>query len=74
MMSANLGKSLIAVGALLIVIGLVVMLGSRMGLGQLPGDVSLRRGNSSFHFPIVSSIIISIVLTILLNFALRFFR
>ena len=35
-------------------------------LGRLPGDLSFRRGNSSFHFPIVTSLVLSILLTLLL--------
>jgi hypothetical protein len=35
-------------------------------IGRLPGDVTYRRGNFTFYFPIVTSIIISIVLTIVL--------
>ena len=74
MMMNNAGKYIIAAGVLLVVVGLVVVIGGRFGLGQLPGDVSMRRGNTSFHFPVVSSIIVSVVLTILLNIVLRFFR
>lgn len=70
----NFGKILMGMGALLFVVGAVIFIGSRFGLGQLPGDISLQRGNWSFHAPIVTSIVLSIVLTILVNIALRFFR
>ena len=48
---------------------LVWWLGPRFGGtgGLLPGDLSLRRGNMSFHFPIVTCVVVSIVLTLLLR-------
>ena len=61
-------------GALLLVVGVLLWLGGRAGLGTLPGDVSWKRGNTSIYFPIVSSLVISVLLTIILNFVLRFFR
>jgi hypothetical protein len=69
-----LGKFLMIGGGLMFLFGLLIMLGSRAGLGQLPGDVSFQRGNTLFHFPIVTSILLSIGLTIVLNIVLRFFR
>jgi hypothetical protein len=71
---SSLGKILIGMGVLLVVAGVVVTMGSRFGLGQLPGDVSWRRGNTSFYFPVVTSIVLSIALTIVLNLLARFFR
>lgn len=71
---SSLGKVLIGVGSLLLVVGIVLMVGGRFGLGQLPGDFSWRRGGTSFHFPVVTSIVLSIVLTVVLNLVLRFFR
>lgn len=71
---SSLGKMLIALGVLLLVVGAVLIFGNRFGLGQLPGDLSLRRGNTSVYFPIVTSIVLSIVLTVVLNLLLRFFR
>jgi hypothetical protein len=61
-------------GGLLFVIGLVLSLGARSGLGNLPGDFAFRRGNTSFFFPVATSILLSIGLTVVLNIVLRFFR
>lgn len=63
-----------ALGAMIFVLGVLVFVGSRLGLGRLPGDVSLQRGNWSFHMPIVTSIVLSIVLTIVINLLMRLFR
>lgn len=61
-------------GALLLVLGVLLMLGARLGLGNLPGDFAWKRGQTSIYFPLVTSIVLSLVLTFLLNFVLRFFR
>jgi hypothetical protein len=74
MMMPQMGKLLVGLGVILIVVGLAVMAGSRLGLGQLPGDLSWKRGNTSVYVPIVSSIVLSIVLTVVLNLLARFFR
>ena len=64
-----MAKFLIVVGLVIAGIGLLMMLG--LPFGKLPGDLSYRRGNFSFHFPLATSIIVSIILTLLLNFFLR---
>ena len=68
-----IGRFLMLGGIILFVVGGLLWLGGRVGmpLGRLPGDIHLEGENVSFHFPLVSSIIISIVLTVLLNVILR---
>jgi hypothetical protein len=66
-----MGRALIVLGAITILIGLVLTLGGRFGLGRLPGDIVVERKNFSFYFPVVTSIVVSIVLTVLLNLFLR---
>jgi hypothetical protein len=63
----HLGRSLIVIGLLTAVVGLLIVLGQKLGLGRLPGDVVLERKNVSVSFPIMTSIVISIVLTVLAN-------
>lgn len=61
---------MVIVGLVLVVLGaLVWWLGPRLGGSGalLPGDISVRRGNMSFHFPIVTCVVVSIVLTVLLR-------
>ena len=60
-------KLLIILGIVILVIGLLYPYIKKLGLGQLPGDIMLKSGNSTFFFPIVTCIIISVVLTIILN-------
>jgi hypothetical protein len=63
----ELGKLLVLVGGITVAIG--VLLWSGLGknwLGRLPGDIHYTRGNFSFHFPIVTCLILSLLLTIIL--------
>ncbi len=63
------GKMLIALGIILVVIGLAVTYGPKIPFwpGKLPGDISIKKDNFSFYFPITTSIIISVILTILFS-------
>jgi uncharacterized membrane protein len=65
------GKTLIFLGVLLVLVGIFLHFGGKFGLGKLPGDIYYRKGNFSFYFPVVSSIVISIILTIILNIFFR---
>ncbi len=64
---APLGKLLIVTGLALAVVGVLFVVGQKLGLGKLPGDISYRGDKVTFHFPIVTSIVVSVVLTVLLN-------
>jgi hypothetical protein len=35
------------------------------GIGRLPGDITIQRGNWTFYFPIATSIVLSVLLTLL---------
>jgi hypothetical protein len=59
-----MGKLLVTVGAIVMGVGLLVMVG--LPIGRLPGDLSFRRGNTTFYFPLATSILASIILTLLL--------
>jgi membrane protein implicated in regulation of membrane protease activity len=62
----DLGKSLIVVGLLIALVGVVLLLAGRVPwLGRLPGDVYIQRGNWSFYFPVVTSLVVSVLLTLL---------
>jgi len=72
----DLGKLLLGLGLLLVVIGAVILLASRIGLplGRLPGDISYKGKNVSFYFPLGTSILISVVLSVILYLLSRFRR
>jgi DUF2905 family protein len=65
---AEMGRFLVIVGIALAVIGGIVMLLGRttVPLGRLPGDILYRGKNTTFYFPLASSILISVVLSIVL--------
>jgi hypothetical protein len=68
---SQLGKGLIVLGVVLAIVGVLMVVGGKLGLGRLPGDVSIERPGFSFHFPIATSIVVSLVLTLLVNLWLR---
>ena len=71
----GIGKALIFVGVAIAILGLAFVLAPKIPLlGKLPGDLVFRRGESTFYFPLATSIIVSILLTVILNIAFRLFR
>jgi len=63
-----MGKLLMTLGLLLLLGGAVVYFGEKyLNLGRLPGDIHIERENFRFHFPIVTSMVVSVILTIVLN-------
>lgn len=63
----EIGKILVAVGLVTAAIGALLWVGvGRNWFGQLPGDIHYSRGNFSFHFPVITCVLISVILTILL--------
>lgn len=61
-----MAKFLIFAGLVLIGLGVLWMIGERFGLGRLPGDVVIERGNFRFYFPLATSIVLSVVISLLL--------
>ena len=61
-------KSFIIIGILFILIGLLYPFLKDLGLGKLPGDVIVKKENSSFYFPIVTCIVVSVVVSLILMF------
>jgi hypothetical protein len=67
----NPGKMIITLGIALVVIGILVTIGSRFGVGKLPGDIYVKKGNFTFYAPIMTTFILSILLTFILNLFFR---
>lgn len=64
---AGIGRLLIAFGVVFIVVGALLLFTGRIPyLGQLPGDIHIKRENFEFHFPLATSLLLSLVLTGLL--------
>ena len=64
-----MGKVLVIGGAVLVLLGLVMMAG--FPLFRLPGDFTVRRGPVTFYFPLASSILLSILFTLFMMFFRR---
>jgi hypothetical protein len=63
----SLGKYLIIFGLVILIAGIILTFFPKLNFfGKLPGDIVIRRENSTFYFPIVTSIVLSIVLTLIL--------
>ena len=63
----DLGKMIFVVGVVIAVVGLLMWMGVGRGwFGKLPGDIHYSRDNFSFHFPLVTCLIISVVVTIIM--------
>ena len=58
-----MGKLLVVAGVIIAGLGLLMMSG--VPIGRLPGDFAFRRGNTTFYFPLATSILLSIILTLL---------
>jgi hypothetical protein len=67
---AELGKVAVILGIVLVVAGLVLILFGRAGipLGRLPGDIIYRGKNTTFYFPLATSILLSLTLSGVLYF------
>ena len=64
---SEIGKFLVIVGLVIAGVGVLLWLGIGKGwLGRLPGDIHYTKGNFSFHFPIVTCLLLSLLLTFIL--------
>ena len=59
-------KTLIAIGVVLVALGLLWPLLQKSGLGRLPGDIRIERDNFQFYFPLMTSIVVSLVISLLI--------
>jgi len=64
----NFGKPLIILGLFLVAVGLVVSFAPKLPtwLGRLPGDITLKRGNFSFYFPLATCLLLSAILSFIM--------
>ena len=69
--TGTLGKMLLVVGVLIVLMGLIFIFLGRLGLGRLPGDIIVEKGNFVFYFPLVTGVVISIILSFLIRVFFR---
>ena len=61
-----MARFLIILGIALVAVGLAWPWLGKLGLGRLPGDIHIVREGWSFHFPIITGLVVSVVVSILL--------
>ncbi len=73
---SDFGKLLIVLGAALLVAGIVLVVVARanLPLGRLPGDIVYRGKNTTFYFPLATSLLVSVVLSLVLYLVGRWRR
>ncbi len=75
MMWANLGRLLIWIGGALLLLGLLLLLLSRLPwAGRLPGDIVVRREGFTLFVPLGTMVLLSLLLTVVLNLIIRLRR
>ncbi len=60
-----MSRLLIAIGLLLVILGLAWPWLKQLPFGRLPGDILIERDNFRFYFPLTTSILVSILLSLL---------
>ncbi|HSF67337.1 MAG TPA: DUF2905 domain-containing protein [Nitrospiraceae bacterium] len=78
----SLGKIFIGVGLCVVLVGLLLLIADRVPgignllgwFGKLPGDISIRRDNYSFFFPLATSLLLSVVVSLILYLITWIFR
>ena len=70
-MSPELGRLVLLIGVVLVVVGGLAMVGIRLPIGRLPGDIAVTGKNGGFYFPLTTMILASLVLTLLWNLLVR---
>jgi hypothetical protein len=63
-----MGRAFIAIGIALLILGLLLTLGEKLPirLGRLPGDIVIRGKNTTFYFPLVTSLLLSALLSLVM--------
>ena len=60
-----MSKTLIIIGLVLVAAGLLWPRLGKLGLGQFPGDIVIKRDNLVFYAPLTSGLLVSVVLSII---------
>ncbi len=61
-----MNKILVFIGIVIIAVGLLWPVISKMPFGKLPGDIAIKKEGFQLYFPVTTMIIISIVLSVIL--------
>lgn len=62
-----IAKLLIVAGLILVGMGLFFLLSDKVPwLGKLPGDITVKRDNFTFFFPLATCVLISVIVSLIL--------
>ncbi len=61
-----MSRTLIIAGVVLVVVGLLWPVIGKIGLGRLPGDIVIDRGNFHFYLPLGTCLLLSAILSLIL--------
>ncbi len=67
----DIGRALVGLALVLAVVGGVLMLAGRVGMGRLPGDLSFGTGGVRVYIPLATSLLVSLIATVVLNLWIR---
>lgn len=67
------GMLLVAVGVVVVLVGLLAMSGALSWFGRLPGDLRLGSGRVRVYVPLASMLLLSLALTLAAYLLRRFF-
>ncbi len=72
----DMGRLLIILGVILLAAGVVLTILGRanLPLGRLPGDIVYRGKNTTFYFPLATSLLLSVLLSLVLHVVGRWRR
>jgi hypothetical protein len=62
-----MSRWLVTIGLVLVIVGFLWPWLSKLGLGRLPGDVVIERGNFHFYLPIATCFLVSAVLSFIVR-------
>ena len=64
----DIGRMLVILGGVILVVGLIFVLAGKahLPIGRLPGDIVYRGKNTTFYFPLMTSILLSVILSLVL--------
>jgi hypothetical protein len=72
MINNDIGKSLIIIGVIIVLTGLLFTFLPKGGsIPKLPGDILIKKDNFTFYFPIATSILISVILSVIVYIFFR---
>jgi Protein of unknown function (DUF2905) len=59
-----MSRFLIVLGLVILALGLLWPVLTRLGFGRLPGDIVIQRANFTFYFPLATCIVASVLLSV----------